>query len=61
LYEYETWSLALRNEHRRRVFEDRVLRKIFVPKKGKILGGWGKLNNEELHNSYSSPNKMIQV
>jgi hypothetical protein len=38
-----------------------LLRGIFVPKKDEILGGWGKLHNEELHNSYSSTNKNDQV
>jgi hypothetical protein len=38
------------------VFENRVLRRIFGPKRDKVTGGWRKLHNEELHNSYSSPN-----
>jgi hypothetical protein len=37
------------------VFENRVLRRIFVPKRGEVMGGWKKLHNEELHNLYSSP------
>jgi hypothetical protein len=41
-------------EHRLRVFEDRVLRRIFGPKRDDVTGGWGKLHNEELHNLYSS-------
>jgi hypothetical protein len=55
LYECETWSLALREEHRLRVFENRVLRGIFGPKKEKGTGEWRKLHNGELHNLYSSP------
>jgi hypothetical protein len=55
LYECETWPLTLREEHRLRVFENRVLRKIFGSKRGKVRGGWRKLHNEELHNLYSSP------
>jgi hypothetical protein len=47
LYEYETWSLTLREEHR--------LRRIFGPTRDEVMGGWRKLHNEELHNSYSSP------
>jgi hypothetical protein len=38
------------------VFENRVLRRIFGPKRGELMGGWRKLHNEELHNLYSSPN-----
>jgi hypothetical protein len=54
LYGCETWSLTLREEHKLRVFENRVLRRIFGPKRDEILGGWGKLHNEEFHNLYSS-------
>jgi hypothetical protein len=49
LYGYETWSLTLREEHRLRVLENRVLRRIFGPKRVEVTGGWGKLHNEELH------------
>jgi hypothetical protein len=55
LYECETSSLTLREEHRLRVFENRVLRKIFGPRR-KEDGSWGKLHNDELHNLYSSLN-----
>jgi hypothetical protein len=55
LYGYETWSLTLREKHRPRVFENRVLRKIFGPKSEED-GSWRKLRNDELHNLYSSPN-----
>jgi hypothetical protein len=54
LYGYETWSLTLREEHRLRVFEKRVLRKIFGPKRDEVIGGWRKLHNEEFHNLHSS-------
>jgi hypothetical protein len=54
LYGCETWSLTLREEHRLRVFENRVLR-IFGPK-GEEDESWRKLHNDELHSQYSSPN-----
>jgi hypothetical protein len=44
----ETWSLRLREEHRLKVFENRVLRRILGPNKDKIIGGWRKLRSEEL-------------
>jgi hypothetical protein len=43
-----------------RVFENRVLRRIFEPKRDEVTGDWRKLHNEELHNLYSSPNRMIK-
>jgi hypothetical protein len=46
----ETWSLLLREEHRLRVFENRVPRRIFGPNMDEVIGGWRKLYNEELHN-----------
>jgi hypothetical protein len=56
----ETLSLTLREEHRLRVFEKRVLRRIFGPKRDGVTGGWRKLHIEELHNLYSSPS-MIRM
>jgi hypothetical protein len=50
LYGRETWSLTLREEHRLRVFENRVLRRIFGPIREEVAGGWRRLKNEELHN-----------
>jgi hypothetical protein len=50
LYGCETWSLTLREEHRLRVFENRMLRRSFGPKGDEVIGGWGKLHNEELRN-----------
>jgi hypothetical protein len=61
LYGCETWSLRLREEHRLRVFENRVLRRIFGPKRDEVMGDWRKLHNEELHNLYSSADIMRQV
>jgi hypothetical protein len=43
------------------VFENRVLRRIFGPKRNEVTGGWGKLHNEELHNLYSSPNIIRMI
>jgi hypothetical protein len=54
-YGCETWSLTLREEHRLRVFENRLLRKIFGPKRDEVTGEWRKLHNEELRDLYSSP------
>jgi hypothetical protein len=61
LYGCETWSLTLREDHRLRVFENRVLRRIFGPKRDKVTGEWRKLHSEELHNLYSSPNNIRQI
>jgi hypothetical protein len=55
LYGCETWSLTLREEHRLRVFENRVLRRIFGPKRDEVTREWIKLHSGELHNLYSSP------
>jgi hypothetical protein len=55
LYGCETWSLTVREEHKLRVFENRVLRKIFGQKRDGVTGGWRKLHNEDLHSLYSSP------
>jgi hypothetical protein len=54
LYGCGTWSLILREEHRLRLFENRGLRRIFVPKIDEVMVGWRKLHNEELHNLYTS-------
>jgi hypothetical protein len=54
LYGCETWSLTVREEHKPRLFETTLLRRIFGPKRDGVTGGWRKLYNEELHNLYSS-------
>jgi len=60
LYGCETWSLTLRDERRLRVFENRMLKRIFVPKRDEVTGEWRKLHNEELNDLYSSPH-IVQV
>jgi hypothetical protein len=55
LYGCETWSLKLREECRLRVFKNRVLRRIFGPKRYKVTGEWRRLHNKELYALYSSP------
>jgi hypothetical protein len=61
LYGYETWYLILREEHKLRVFEKRVLRRIFGPMRDEVTGGWRKLHNKELHNFYSSPSIIRMI
>jgi len=60
LYGCETWLLAFREECRLSVFENRVLRRIFGPKRDETTGVWRKLHNEEFNDLYSSPN-IVQV
>jgi hypothetical protein len=56
LYGCENWSPTLREERRLRVFGNRVLRRIFVPKREEVTGEWRKLHNVELNDWYSSQN-----
>jgi len=56
LYGCETWSLTLREERRLRAFDNRVLRRIFGPKRDEVASGLRKLHTEELNNLYCSPN-----
>jgi hypothetical protein len=58
LYGCETWPHTLREEHRLRVFENRVLRRIFGPKRDEVTGVWRKLHNEVLHGLYTSPSNV---
>jgi hypothetical protein len=61
LYGYETRSQTLREEHRLRVYENRVLRRMFGQKKDEMVEGWRKLHDEELQNLYSSQNIIIII
>ena len=61
LYGCETWSLTLREERRLRVFENRVLRRVFGPKRGEVTGEWRKLQDEEISDLYSLPNIELVV
>ncbi|KAJ4435346.1 hypothetical protein ANN_17959 [Periplaneta americana] len=61
LYGCETWTLTLREEHRLRVFENKVLRKIFGAKRDEVTGEWRKLHNTELHPLYTSPDIIRNI
>jgi hypothetical protein len=61
LHGCETWSLTLREEHRLREFENRVLRIIFGPKRDEVTREWRKLHHEELNILYSSPDIIWQI
>ena len=61
LYGCETWSLILREKRRLSVFENRVLRRVFGPKRDEVTGEWRKLHNEELSDLYTLPNIMRVV
>jgi hypothetical protein len=61
LYGYETWSLTLQEEHRLRVFGNRMPRKVFGLKRDEVTGDWRKLHNDEPYNLYSSPNTIRMI
>jgi hypothetical protein len=61
LYGYEIWSPVLKEEHRLRVIENRVLRRISEPKRDEVTGEWRKLHNGERHNLCSSTNIIRQI
>jgi hypothetical protein len=56
LYGCETWSLTLREKRKLRVFENKVLSRIFGPRRDEVTGEWRRLHNEELNGLYCSPN-----
>jgi hypothetical protein len=60
LYGCQTWSLTLKKEHRLRVFENRVLWRIFGPKRVEVMGDWRNLHNE-LHDLYLSPSIIRMI
>jgi hypothetical protein len=60
-YGCETWSFTLREECRLRVFGNKVLRRIFGPKRDEVTGEWRRLHNEELYALYSSPNIIRMI
>jgi hypothetical protein len=61
LYEYETWSLTVKEEHNLRVFENRVLRRIFGSKGGEVTESWRRLHNEGRHNLSKDKGKVVPV
>jgi hypothetical protein len=61
LYGYETWLLTLREKHWLRVFENRVLRRIFAPKRDELAGEWRRLHNKELNDLCSSPKNVWAI
>ena len=61
LYGCETWSLTLREERKRRVFENKVLRGLFGPKRDKTTRDWRKLHNEEVKDLYNSTNIVWMI
>jgi len=61
LYGCETWSLTLREERKLRVFENKVFRMIYGPRRDGVTGEFGRLHNEELNNLYCSPNIVLVI
>ena len=61
LYGCETWSVTFREEYRLRVFEKRVLSKIFGSERNEVIEQWRKLHNEKLNDLYSSPNIILVI
>jgi hypothetical protein len=61
LYGSKAWSLTSGEEHRLRLFQNRVLRKIFGLRNDELSGGWRNLHNEKLHDLYSSPSIIRMI
>jgi len=60
LYGCKTWLLTLKEERRLRVFQNRVLRRLFESKRDEVTEEWRKIHNEELNDLYSSPNTVFE-
>ena len=60
LYGYKAWSVTFRVEHGLRLFENRILRQIFGPKRDEVIGNWTKLRNEEPYGLSASPNIILR-
>ena len=61
LYGYETWSLTFREEHRLRMYENRVLRRIFGPKREEVTEEGRRLHNVKFHDLFASPNVILMI
>jgi hypothetical protein len=61
LYGCEAWSLTLRDKHKLRVFENRMLKKTLGLRRDKVTGDWRKIHHEELHNLYLSQNIIRMI
>jgi hypothetical protein len=61
LYGCETWSLTLREEHRLRAFENKMLKRMFGPRRAEVTGGWRKVHNVELRNLYALPSVIRMI
>jgi hypothetical protein len=61
LYRFGTWSVTLKEKHRLRMLENRVLKRIFEQRTDEVRGSWRKLNNKELHKLYSLPSIIRMV
>jgi len=61
VYECGTWSLIMREKRRMRVFENRMLRRIFRPKRDEVIGEWKKLHKEELSELYCWPHTVHMI
>jgi hypothetical protein len=61
LHEDETWCLILKERHGLRVYGNKLMRRVFGPRRKDVTGGWRRLQNEKLHNSNSSPDIIMVI